>query len=131
MSGSEGAGFRQRNPATRHLLANVRDMLERWLHTTHARLRRLPVLATEAEASPTPPRREQAFRRNGSERAARVDSQMRWKGRYDEVQRRHRAREPLMAIARAMGLGPLNRSQVRLCRKLPGPSPAWAGSEHH
>jgi len=27
-----------------HLLANVRDMLERWLARAHARLRRLPAL---------------------------------------------------------------------------------------
>ncbi len=93
-----------------HLLANMRQALERWLHTTHARLRRLPVQAAEAKASPVPPGRKQAFRRNGSERAARLDSQMRWKGRYDEVQRRHRVGEPLMAIARAMGLA---RSTVR------------------
>ena len=93
-----------------HLLANMRQAVERWLHTTHARLRRLPVLAPEAGASQTPPRREQAFRRNGSERAARVDSRMRWQGHYDEVRRRHRAGEPLMAIARAMGLA---RSTVR------------------
>ena len=93
-----------------HLLANMRQALERWLHTTHARLRRLPVPAAEAEALAAPPRREQAFRRNGSERAAKLDSQMRWKGLYDEVQRRHRAGEPLMAIARATGLA---RSTVR------------------
>ena len=93
-----------------HLLANMRQAIERWLHTTHARLRRLPVQSAKAGVLPIPPRREQAFRRNGSERAARVDSHRRWQGRYDEVRRRHEAGEPLMAIAWAMSLA---RSTVR------------------
>ena len=86
------------------LLANMRQAVERWLHTTHARLRRLPVPPADGEAAPVPPRREHAFRRNGPERAARAASRTRWQARYEEVRRRHLAGEPLMTIARAMGL---------------------------
>ncbi len=85
-----------------HLLANMRQALERWLHTVHARLRCLaPAHAGDAA---TRPGRDQAFRRTGPERAARVERHGRWRARYEEVRRRHLAGEPLMAIARAMGL---------------------------
>jgi transposase len=90
-----------------HLLANMRQALERWLHSVHARLRRLPPGST---GPALPPRREQAFRRTGPERAARAERHTRWQARYDEVRHRHLAGEPLMAIARAMGLA---RSTVR------------------
>ncbi len=94
-----------------HLLANVRQAVERWLHTTHARLRLAPASADGAQgADPAPPRRDRAFRRNGPERAARAESRARWRVRYDEVRRRHLAGEPLLAIARAMGLA---RATVR------------------
>ena len=93
-----------------HLLANMRQAIERWLHTTHARLRRLPVPPAGEGATSIPPGREHAFRRNGPERAARAESRARWQARYDEVRRRHLGGEPLMAIARAMGLA---RATVR------------------
>jgi transposase len=89
-----------------HLLANMRQALERWLHTVHARLRRLPPPALLAGTGPAPnqPRREQSFRRTGPERAVRAERHTRWRARYEEVRRRHLAGEPLLAIARAMGL---------------------------
>ena len=88
-----------------HLLANMRQALERWLHTVHARLRRLsPAHAGVSDISVAPPRRDQAFRRTGPERAAQAERHKRWRARYEEVRRRHLAGEPLMAIARAMGL---------------------------
>lgn len=88
-----------------HLLANMRHALERWLHTVHARLRRLALArAGASDASAAPPRRDQAFRRTGPERAARAERHGRWRARYEEVRRRHLAGEPLMAIARAMDL---------------------------
>ena len=85
-----------------HLLANMRQALERWLHTVHARLRRLA--PAHAGSATVPPRRDQAFRRTGPDRAARAERHERWQARYEEVRRRHLAGEPLMAIARAMGL---------------------------
>jgi hypothetical protein len=88
----------------------MRQAVERWLHTTHARLRRLPAPSAGEGITPVPPRREQAFRRNGSERAARAASRARWQARYDEVRGRHLGGEPLMAIARATGLA---RATVR------------------
>ena len=77
----------------------MRQALERWLHTVHARLRHLPPASTGT--TPIPPRREQAFRRIGPERAARAERHTRWQARYEEVRRRHLAGEPLLAIARA------------------------------
>lgn len=85
-----------------HLLANMRQALERWLHTVHARLRRLAPANVGGTA--VPPRRDQAFRRTGPDRAARSKRHGRWQARYEEVRRRHLAGEPLMAIARTMGL---------------------------
>ena len=93
-----------------HLLANMRQAVERWLHTTHARLRRLPALSADVAARPIPPRRDQAFRRTAPERAARAEGSMRCQGRYEEVRHRHGAGEPLLAISQAMGLA---RATVR------------------
>jgi len=90
--------------ATRHLLANMRQAVERWLHTIHARLRRLPVPSAGKRAAPVPARRDQAFRRTEPERAVSAAGHARWQARYDEVRRRHLAGEPLLAIARAMDL---------------------------
>jgi transposase len=88
-----------------HLLANMRQAVERWLHGTHARLRRLPVpSAGTEEATPVPVRRDRAFRRSGPERATSAASRARRLARYEEVRRRHLAGEPLLAIARATGL---------------------------
>lgn len=94
-----------------HLLANMRQAVERWLHAAHARLQRLPMPpAGTEEVTPVPARRDRAFRRTGPERAARAASRARWQARYEEVRRRHLAGEPLLAIARTMGLA---RSTVR------------------
>jgi transposase len=81
-----------------HLLANMRQAVERWLHGTHARLRRLPmppagVPAGTEEATPVPVRRDRAFRRSGPERAASAASRARRRARYNEVRRRHLAGE--------------------------------------
>jgi len=59
-----------------HLLANMRQALERWLHTVHARLRRLA--PAYAGGTAVPPRRDQAFRRTGPDRAARAERHGRW-----------------------------------------------------
>ena len=94
-----------------HLLANVRQAVERWLCGAHTRLRHLPALPASAEeATPAPTRRDRAFPRSAPERAAGAASRAQWQGRHDEVRRRHGAGEPLLAIARAMGLA---RATVR------------------
>ena len=99
-------GLRVRRFYCRNAKCARRNFAERlpWLHTTHARLRRLPALSADVAAMPIMPRRDQAFRRTGPERAARAESSARWQARYEEVQRRHGAGEPLLAISRAMGL---------------------------
>jgi transposase len=88
-----------------HLLANVRQALERWLHGAHARLRRLPPPGGgRAGAAAAPARRDRAFRRSAPERAAGAQSRARWQARYEEVRRRHLAGGTLLGISRATGL---------------------------
>jgi transposase len=72
-----------------HLLANVRDMLERWLARAHVRLRRLPVPPGGDERCPG--QRTQAFRRSSTEVAASADSRACWLAAYEDVRRRHLA----------------------------------------
>ncbi len=86
-----------------HLLANMRQAVERWLHNAQARLRRLPLQPNDGGPA-APARRDRAFPRSTSERAAGVESQVRWQAHYDEVRRRHLAGETLLGIARATGL---------------------------
>jgi transposase len=106
-----------------HLLANMRQAVERWLHGAHARLRRLPVpSAGTEEAAPVPVRRGRAFRRSGPERAASAASRARRRARYNEVRRRHLAGEPLLAIARATGL-----ARATIAKRSPGGTTRGAG----
>jgi len=91
-----------------HLLANVRDMLERWLARAHARLRRLPV--PSGGDGRQPGQRTRAYRRSATEDAASADSRARWVVAYDDVRRRHLAGEKLLAISRSTGLA---RATVR------------------
>ncbi len=90
-----------------HLLANMRQAVERWLHGAHARLRRLPPVPGSA---PLAPRRDQAFARSAPERDASAESRARWQAVYDGVRRRHASGEPLLGIAHAMGVA---RATVR------------------
>ena len=90
-----------------HLLANMRQAVERWLHGAHARLRRLP---PGPGSAPLAPRRDQAFARSAPERDAGAESRARWQAVYDEVRRRHAGGEPLLGIAHAMGVA---RATVR------------------
>lgn len=85
-----------------HLLANLRQAVERWLAGAHGRLRRLPALPDEGGAVPA--RRTGPFPRSASDVQVSLDSRVRRLGLYDEVQRRHAAGEPLISIARAMKL---------------------------
>jgi transposase len=106
-----------------HLLANLRQAVERWLHGAHPRLRRLPMPPAGAEeATPVPVRRDRAFRRSGPERTASAASRARRRARYNEVRRRHLAGEPLLAIARATGLA---RATVRKYARAES-FPEWA-----
>ena len=89
-----------------HLLANMRQAVERWLQGAHARLRRLPPIPGPALAS----RRDRAFPRTASECEAGAESRGRWKAAYDEVRRRHADGQTLLGIAHTMGLA---RATVR------------------
>jgi transposase len=85
-----------------HLLSNVRQMVERWLASVHARLRRLPPPVDAGGESPV--RRVGAFPRSRSEAARTADSRARRLALYEEVQRRSAAGEKLLTISRTMGL---------------------------
>jgi transposase len=86
-----------------HLLANVRQVLERWLAGAHARLLRLPSgSGTPADARPGS--RTGPYPRTRAEAAARDGRRARRVALYGEVRRRHAAGEKLPAISRAMGL---------------------------
>jgi hypothetical protein len=86
-----------------HLLANVRQVLERWLAGAHARLRHLPPEpGTAADARPGS--RLKPFPRTRAEAAARGGRRERRVALYEEVRRRHAAGEKLPAIGRATGL---------------------------
>lgn len=89
-----------------HLLANMRQAVERWLQGAHARLRRLPPIPGPPLAS----RRDRAFPRTASECGAGAESRGRWKAAYDEVRRRHADGQTLLGIARTMGMA---RATVR------------------
>ena len=95
-----------RLPTVWHLLANMRQAVERWLQGAHARLRRLPPIP----GSPLASRRDRAFPRTASECEAGAESRGRWKAAYDEVRRRHADGQTLLGIARTMGLA---RATVR------------------
>ena len=85
-----------------HLLANLRQAVERWLAGAHGRLRRLPALPDEGGALPA--RRTGPFPRSAAEAQVGSDSRVRRLALYNEVQRRRAAGEPLISIARAMNL---------------------------
>jgi transposase len=86
-----------------HLLANVRQVLERWLAGAHARLRRLPPMPG-LPGDARPGSRTGPFRRTRAEAAARDGRRARRVALYEEVRRRHVAGEKLLAIGRTMGL---------------------------
>ena len=97
-----GAGKAMQVADRWHLLANARQMVERWLAGVHGRLRRLAPLDPGASAAPG--KRTRAFPRSRAERIAGADGRARWLAVYEEVRRRHAAGETLMGIGRALGL---------------------------
>lgn len=86
-----------------HLLANIRQAVERWLGGAHARLRRLPQMLGR-EAMDGLGKRAKAFPRTGVDVEARAAARGRRRVLYQEVRRRHLAGEPLLAISRALRL---------------------------
>lgn len=82
-----------------HLLHNLRQMLERWLGSVHARLRRLPPMSGDPS-----PQRERSFRRTQAEEAARSNSRAQRLANYEAVKRCHESGGKLLTIARELGL---------------------------
>jgi transposase len=86
-----------------HLLANVRQAVERWFSGAHARLRRLSGVPGSGGGI-VPAQRTTPFPRGASDRQLSLDNRARRLELYEEVRRRHRAGEALLAIARTMKL---------------------------
>ena len=107
-----------------HLLTNMRRAVERWLHSAHARLRNLPLLPGSAVR---PARRDRAFARSTPELEAGAQSRMRWQAVYDEVRRRHAGGEPLLGIARALGLARATVRKYASVEAFPARLPHGAG----
>lgn len=85
-----------------HLLANMRQAVERWFAGAHARLRRLS--GVQNARGILPAQRTGPFPRSASDKQIGLDDRARRLALHEEIQRRHRAGEPLLAIARTMQL---------------------------
>jgi transposase len=85
-----------------HLLANMRQAVERWFAGAHARLRRLSGVQSAHDALPA--QRTGPFPRSASDRQVGWGNRARRLELYEEVRRRHHAGEALLAIARTMKL---------------------------
>ena len=107
-----------------HLLTTMRQAVERWLHGAYARLRSLPLLPG---STARPARRDRAFARSTTELEAGAQSRMRWQAIYDEVRRRHAGGEPLLAIARALGLARATVRKYASAEAFPAQLPHGAG----
>jgi hypothetical protein len=114
-----------------HLLANMRQVLERWLAWAQARLRRL--LPPGSDASPDTwqrsGRRTGPFLRSAAEMRARAGRRERRIALYEEVRRRCAAAETLLAIGRAVGLAVNTVRKYAAAESFPvpegsGPGPA-------
>ncbi|KMO20160.1 ISL3 family transposase [Methylobacterium indicum] len=107
-----------------HLLTNMRQAVERWLQGAHARLRSLPLLPG---STARPARRDRACARSTTELEAGAQSRMRWQVVYDEVRRRHAGGEPLLGIARALGLARATVRKYASAETFPARLPHGAG----
>jgi transposase len=85
-----------------HLLANLRQAVERWLAGVHVRLRQLAAIQHDADALPGS--RTEPFPRSAADEQVRLDSRARRRLLHEEVKRRQAAGEPLLGIAHAMKL---------------------------
>ena len=74
-----------------HLLANMRQAVERWFASAHARLRRLSGLPSSRGILPA--QRTGPFPRSASDRQIGLDDRARRLALYEEIQRRRRAGE--------------------------------------
>ena len=102
----------------------MRLAVERWLRGAHARLRSLPLLPGSAVR---PARRDRAFARSTPELEAGAQSRMRWQAVYDKVRRRHAGGEPLLGIARALGLARATVRKYASAEAFPARLPHGAG----
>ena len=107
-----------------HLLANMRQAVERWLHGAHARLRRLPPILGSATL---PARRDHAFPRRTPELEAGAESGTRWRANYDEVRHRYASGETMIGIAHAMGLARATVRKYAAADTFPARLPHGAG----
>ena len=101
------SGFRQRSPATRHLLVNLNEMIARWLAGIHGRLRGLPPVPG---VEMLPAGRRGAYPRTRADAVRTAQSRARRVDQYEEVRQRFAAGETLLAISHATGLA---RTTVR------------------
>jgi transposase len=85
-----------------HLLANMRQVVERWFTSVHGRLRRLPGVQDPVGVLSGQP--TGGFPRSASDAQVGLDNRARRLALYEEVRRRHGAGEALIAIARSMKL---------------------------
>jgi transposase len=83
-----------------HLLANMRQAVERWFTGVHARLRRLCDVPSTRGILPV--QRTKPFPRSALDKQVGLDNRAQRLGLYEEIRRRHRAGEALLAIARTM-----------------------------
>jgi hypothetical protein len=80
----------------------MRQAVERWFSGAHARLRRLSGVPSTHGVLPV--QRTAPFLRSASDRQVSLDNRARRLELYEEIRRRHRAGEALLAIARTMQL---------------------------
>jgi hypothetical protein len=85
-----------------HLLANMRQAVERWFTSVHGRLRRLP--GVQNAINVLPGQRIGRFPRSASDAQVGLDNRARRLALHEEVRRRRGAGEALIAIARSMKL---------------------------
>jgi transposase len=104
-----------------HVLANMRDVLERWLAGMYARLRRIPSGSGVFAGTMPLARRTKPFTRTRAETVARINRRCRWIALYDEVRRRHARGEKLEASARAMHLAVGTVRQYAYAESFPVP----------
>jgi hypothetical protein len=104
MSGSEGAGLRQRSPATRHLFHNLGEALQ-GLVDRHRGAVRQAARAVAGDSAASVAAAPRPLTRQAGQRAERRDQR---RQRYEEMVRLHRLGLPGHAIGRAVGASALS-----------------------
>ncbi len=103
---------------------HMRQAVERRLQGPMPGCGTLPLLPG---STARPARRDRAFARSTTELEAGAQSRMRWQAVYDEVRRRHAGGEPLLGIARAMGLARATVRKYASAETFPARLPHGAG----